>query len=373
MNIPMNDLRRAYQADAVEIDAAVDRVVSSGWYALGPEVQSFESDFAKYCGVNHAIGVGNGTDALVLSLQCLGIGPGDEVITAPNAGGYSSAAIYAVGATPVYADIDPITLTIDPTSAASLVTPAVKAIIATHLFGSLADVTALRTIADESGTKLVEDCAQAHGATLNGVKAGAFGDVATFSFYPSKNLGAIGDAGAVVTSDDDLAKAIGQLRQYGWDQKYTVARPGGGNSRLDPIQAAVLQARLSRLDERNARRRELVSQYAEALGPLGMPIYRSQGDSYVGHLCVTSHPQRDDLRKHLADSGIATDIHYPILDPDQPGWQGFKSRSDGLPVSKQMGQNILSLPMFPEMSDEEHRYVCQSVASFSGMVSSGVS
>lgn len=363
----MNDLRRAYLADAADIDTAVSRVVQSGWYALGPEVEAFEAEFAQYCGVDRAIGLGNGTDALELSLRAIGVQTGDQVIVAPNAGGYSTTAIRAIGAIPVYADIDPVTLSIDPKRVAELLADAdtshnkVKCIIVTHLFGILGDVKALRAIADQAGVMLLEDGAQAHGASFGGVRAGAFGDIAAFSFYPSKNLGAIGDAGAVVTSNEQLAQRVRELRQYGWGAKYRVEHAGGGNSRLDPIQAAALRVRLSRLDQRNDRRRELVERYAQELEPMGIRVVRSAGESFVGHLCVIEYPNRDQLAASLKELGIASDVHYPILDPDQPAWREMESRSGDLSVSRAMGSRILTLPLFPEMTDQEHRQVCDGV------------
>ena len=367
----MNDLRRAYLADAADIDSAVSRVVQSGWYALGPEVEAFESEFAQYCGVEHAIGLGNGTDALELSMRAIGVQAGDEVIVAANAGGYSTTAIRAIGAIPVYADIDPVTLSIDPERVAELLGGSgadqstnhskVRCVIVTHLFGILGDVKALRAITDQAGVMLLEDCAQAHGARADGVLAGAFGDIAAFSFYPSKNLGAIGDAGAVVSSNRLLAQRVRELRQYGWGAKYSVEHAGGGNSRLDPIQAAALRVRLARLDQRNDRRRVLVERYAHELEPMGIRVVRSAGESFVGHLCVIEHHDRDQLASGLKELGIASDVHYPILDPDQPAWRDLPSRSGDLSVSRSKALQILTLPLFPEMSDQEHQQVCDAV------------
>jgi dTDP-4-amino-4,6-dideoxygalactose transaminase len=371
MKIPMNDLKRAFLADEAELRDAVDRVISSGWYSLGPEVESFENNFAEYCGTKHAIGVGNGTDALILSLRALGIKQNDEVVVSANAGGYSTTAIEAVGAIPVYADIEPSTLSLDPHSVQEQLSKNVKAIILTHLFGSLGNGNALRSIADQAGVKLIEDCAQAHGACLGGCKAGSIGDAAAFSFYPSKNLGALGDAGAVLTSSDSVAHRLRQLRQYGWGPKYQVDCSGGCNSRLDPIQAAVLNVRLKKLDARNARRRDLVNRFAEILEPLGMPVFRSMGDSFVGHLCITAHPRREAFRRCLSNSGVATDIHYPVLDPDQPGWQILPSRQGDLSHSRKFVSQIFTLPLFPEMTDIEHQHICNAIVTASSQVHEG--
>ena len=235
----INDLRAHTAPLAEALIAAMQRVVSSGWFALGPEVHAFEEEFAAYCGARHCVGVASGTDALELLLRALEVGPQDEVVTASNAGMYSTAAILAVGATPVYADVDPATLTLSPQAVDPHITPRTKVMIATHLFGRMADVIGLRALAEKHGVALVEDCAQCHGASQNGKRAGWWGDGAAFSFYPTKNLGALGDAGAVVTSDVALARRVRNLRQYGWHDKYIVSDRGGRNSRLDELQAAL--------------------------------------------------------------------------------------------------------------------------------------
>lgn len=353
MRVPFHSPVRQYEADRAAIDAAVARVLSSGRYVLGPEVEAFEAAFAEYTGVGHALGVATGTDALVLALKAAGVGPGDEVITAANAGGYTTTACVLMGASPVFADVREDSLTLDPGSAAAAVSARTKALVATHLYGSLADVHALRALADRHGLVFIEDCAQSHGAMLDGKRAGSFGDLATFSFYPTKNLGALGDGGAVVCHDEGLAKRLRSLRQYGWASKYEVSVVGGMNSRLDPLQAAVLAVRLPRLDERNERRRALFERYERALAPAGLRFGRAEGEAFVGHLCVVRVPNRDAMRVALEVKGVGTDIHYPILDCDQPAWRGMGWRSESLGVSRGVTGSLLSLPLYPEMTDAE--------------------
>lgn len=361
MAVPFHSPVRAYEAQRAVIDAAIARVLSGGRYVLGPEVEAFESAFAEHTGVEHAVGVATGTDALVLALKAVGLGPGDEVITAANAGGYTTTACVLAGASPVFADVRESDLTLDPASAAKAVSVHTKAVVATHLYGSLADVHALRALADRHSLVFIEDCAQSHGAMLGAKRAGSFGDLATFSFYPTKNLGALGDGGAVVCHDDELAKALRSLRQYGWASKYEVAVAGGMNSRLDPIQAVVLGVRLPHLDERNARRRELFERYERALSHAGLRFGRAAGDAFVGHLCVVRVAGRDALRNALSVKGVGTDIHYPILDCDQPAWRGLGWRSESLQVSRGATGSLLSLPLYPEMTDAESDEVIDAV------------
>jgi dTDP-4-amino-4,6-dideoxygalactose transaminase len=361
MAVPFHSPVRAYEAQRAEIDGAVSRVLSGGRYVLGPEVDAFEVAFAEYTGVGHAVGVASGTDALVLAIKAAGLMPGDEVITAANAGGYTTTACVLAGVSPVFADVRESDLTLNPASAAKAVSARTKAVVATHLYGSLADVHALRALADRHGLVFIEDCAQSHGATLDGRLAGSFGDLATFSFYPTKNLGALGDGGAVVCRDDALAKRLRSLRQYGWASKYEVTVAGGMNSRLDPVQAAVLGVRLPRLDERNARRRALFERYERALSPAGLRFGRAVGEAFVGHLCVVRVAGRDALRVALDIKGVGTDIHYPILDCDQPAWRGLGWRAESLEVSRGAAGSLLSLPLYPEMTDAEADEVVRAV------------
>ena len=264
--IALNDLARHHAPLRSELDAAMARVQDRGWYILGPEVEAFEREFAAYCGTGECVAVGNGTDALELSLRALAIGPGDEVVTAANAGMYATTAIRAAGAVPAYVEIDESTLLMDPAALAAGLGARTRAVIVTHLYGRLADVDALVRIARERGVALIEDCAQAHGARAGGGMAGTHGALGCFSFYPTKNLGALGDAGAVVTGDRELAAKLRALRTYGWGAKYHCTMEGGMNSRMDELQAAVLRVKLPRLDGWNRRRRDIAARYAARSG-----------------------------------------------------------------------------------------------------------
>jgi dTDP-4-amino-4,6-dideoxygalactose transaminase len=371
MAIPFHSPIRAYETDRSEIDAAVSRVLASGRYILGPEVERFEDEFANYLGVSEAVGVASGTDALVLALRAARVEPGDEVITAPNAGGYTASACCLIGARPVFADVDATTLTIDPTSVERLLGSKTRCVVATHLYGSMADVTRLSSLTRERGIALVEDCAQAHGARFEGRAAGSFGELATFSFYPTKNLGALGDGGAVVSRDEGLGEVLRELRQYGWRPKYDVQRLGGTNSRLDPIQAAILRVRLPRLDDRNARRRELADRYEDRLAQSGLSICRTPGDTFVGHLLVVQSQARDALKAALDAQDVGTEIHFPLLDCDQAAWKGLGWRSDALPAARMAVGRILSLPLYPELTEAEVDEVCDAVASGVGAGTAG--
>ncbi|MBU6198756.1 MAG: DegT/DnrJ/EryC1/StrS family aminotransferase [Xanthomonadaceae bacterium] len=342
--------------------AAIARVVDRGWFVLGPELETFETEFARYCGVAHAVGVANGTDAIELALRALGVACGDEVIVAANAGFYSTTALRAIGAQPVYADVDQRHLNIDPAAAAMAITPHTKAIIATHLYGRMADVAGLRELCSRHGLALLEDCAQAHGARRGGIVAGAWGDAAAFSFYPTKNLGALGDAGLVTCPDDRIALRLRRLRQYGWKDKYVAIDGPARNSRLDEIQAAVLRERLPTLDERNKRRREIAITYAAVRHP-AITHPDVDGDDYIAHLYVVRTSHREALREHLRGRGIASDVHYPVLDADQPVLCGQIARC-ALPVSAQATAEIVSLPCYPEMTDAEVSRVSDALATW---------
>lgn len=342
----INDLNAHNRPLAAVLHAAAQRVIDSGWYALGPEVTAFETAFAEYCGAGHAIGVGNGTDAIELALRAVGVAAGDDVVTVANAGFYSSTAIRAIGARPVYADVLDDTLLLDPAAAAAAITPRTRAIIVTHLFGRLADMAPLQALARSHGIALVEDCAQSHGARCDGWRAGSFGDIAAFSFFPTKNLGALGDGGAVVTSSDALAARVRSLRQYGWETKYTVCDSGARNSRLDELQAAFLLAKLPHLDDWNARRRVVAARYAERIvHPLvSKPLVA--GESHVAHLYVIRTRQRDALKAHLQQHGVGCDIHYPVPDHRQP----VEPLALSLPVTERAAAEILTLPCYPELA-----------------------
>lgn len=321
MAVPFNDLKRLYARFRAVIEPSVSNVMASGWWISGAAGKRFASDFAEFVGVQHCIPVANGTDALEIALRIVGC-PGQEVITVANAGGYASTASRLVGLKPVYADIDRDTLLLSIASAVSKLTNRTAAVVATHLYGSVVDVPALRMAMNAAGfssVPIIEDCAQAHGALLNGVRAGSMGDISTFSFYPTKNLGALGDAGAVLTSSDNVAKAARLLHQYGWTAKYRIAVKSARNSRMDEIQAAVLSALLPSLSEMNDEKESIRSRYRSALPPQIQLCASPEGS--VAHLVVALTEQRDELRKFLDSKGVATDVHYPVLDCDQEAWQ----------------------------------------------------
>ena len=355
--VPQTDPKAGYLAHQGEIDAAIHRVLESGWYILGREVESFEQEFSAYIGVRHALGVGSGTDALELALRACGVGPGDLVFTVSHTAVATVAAIELVGATPVLVDIDPVAYTLDPNCLeAALARPPAgtpKAVIPVHLYGQPADMPAILELARRHGLYVIEDCAQSHGATLAGRMAGAWSDMAAFSFYPTKNLGALGDGGMVVTDDPALAERVRLLRQYGWRQRYVSDIPGC-NSRLDELQAAVLRAKLPFLDAENARRRALAARYTAALADtnLTLPTCR-EGAEHVYHQYVVRSRHRDALQAHLRAHGIGSLVHYPKAVHHQPAYQGRVPTAGFLPHSERAAAEVLSLPIYPELADEQ--------------------
>jgi dTDP-3-amino-2,3,6-trideoxy-4-keto-D-glucose/dTDP-3-amino-3,4,6-trideoxy-alpha-D-glucose/dTDP-2,6-dideoxy-D-kanosamine transaminase len=341
----------AFVPDA-ELDTAlrnaIDRVVSSRHYVLGKEVDAFEHEFSAFCGTKHCIGVANGTDALELALRALGVRRGSRVATVANAGYYTCTALDAIGADPVFVDVDG-TLTMSPASLAPVVA-GVDAVVVTHLYGRLAAIEQLGALASRHGTPIIEDCAQAHGATRGGRRAGSFGTCGCFSFYPTKNLGALGDGGAIVTSSSELADELRALRQYGWKKKYEVSRAGGRNSRLDEVQAAILRAKLPRLAGWNDERRRIARRYCEGLGRLGLATPQFDDREYVAHLFVVRSPERDALRAALAQEDIATDVHYPIADHRQ----GVRpASSTPLPMTEATCSEVVTLPCYPGLSNDD--------------------
>ncbi|WP_177522992.1 DegT/DnrJ/EryC1/StrS aminotransferase family protein [Pseudomonas sp. v388] len=360
-NIP---LFSAVKANAgLDFTKPLQAVLNSHWYVLGQEVSLFEEEFAAYVGVPHCISVANGSDALELALKGLGVTSNDRVVAVANAGFYGSTAIHAVGAQPVYADVDPVTLTLCPISLAAVIAESKPAaIIATHLYGQLANIEEIVRVAEAAGIPVLEDCAQSHGARRNGKQAGSFGTVACFSFYPTKNLGALGDGGAVVTTDTALAARIRQLRQYGWDQKYRVAVPGGRNSRLDEMQAAILRIKLPLLDTWNEQRRSIAKRYNAAFAGLGLTLPSSVGDDYVAHLYVVRVDDRAAFSAAMKAESISTDIHYPIADHRQPAYAHTALVS--LDVTERACETVISLPCFPGLSDEEVDRVIKAVAAY---------
>ncbi len=350
-------------AFGVDLGACLQQVADSGWYVLGPAVRGFEAAFARHVGVEHAVGVANGTDAIALALRALGVGPGQRVLTVANAGCPGSAAIAQVGADVGWVDVDEPSLTMAPDAlAAALAAGPVAAVVVTHLYGQMAAMPAIDALCRQAGVPLIEDCAQAHGATLQGRRAGSWGRLGCFSFYPTKNLGALGDGGAVVTSDAALAERLRALRQYGWVRKYEVALAGGVNSRLDELQAAVLAAKLPRLDAANARRRAIAARYSAALADLPLRCPPAPGAEHVMHLYVVRTPRRAALQAHLAALGIARDVHYPIADHRQPIWAHRPPPS--LPVTESACAQVLSLPCYPGLSDAQADAVIAGVRAF---------
>lgn len=349
----INDLRRHNEALVSELLTAAKAVVEGGWYVLGGHVAEFEKEFAAYCGVEHCVSVANGTDALELALRALGVGDGDHIATVANAGGYSTAAIHAVNAVPVYVDVDPESLLLSLEHLRSLIGADVKAIIVTHLYGRAAQVDDVMRLAVSYGIPVIEDCAQAHGAMIGGRRVGSVGAIGCFSFYPTKNLGALGDGGALTTNDDGIAGRLRMLRQYGWQSKYEISLPGGRNSRLDELQASFLRVKLPHLDRWNARRYEISRRYVDDIRhPLiRLPSIPPEG-AYVGHLFVMRTPRRRELKEYLLAHGIMCDVHYPVPDYKQPA---HASNFAGLvlPQTEAACAEVLTLPCFPEMTDAE--------------------
>ncbi|MBI3959609.1 MAG: DegT/DnrJ/EryC1/StrS family aminotransferase [Chloroflexi bacterium] len=358
--IPVVDLRAEYVAVKAEIDGALQRVLESGWYILGQEVAAFEAEFAAWCGVFQAVGVGNGTDALHIALRACGVGAGDEVITVAHTAVATAAAIVLSGATPVFVDIDPTTYTLDPAQLAAAITPRTKAVVPVHLYGHPADLDGIFPIARDAGLRVIEDCAQAHGAEWQGQRAGSFGDLACFSFYPTKNLGALGDGGAVVSNDPALLERVRLLREYGWPpQNRYVSEIEGVNSRLDEMQAAILRVKLAHLDGWNAHRRALAAVYAAGLPDSVIKPVEQPGCRHVYHLYVIRSAERDSLREKLRAVGVATGIHYPLPIHRQTAYRHLSPVT--LPVTEQAAGEILSLPMHSTLTVEQIEQVCAAI------------
>jgi dTDP-4-amino-4,6-dideoxygalactose transaminase len=366
------DPKANYFAHQDAIDAAVRRVLEGGWYILGQEVQAFEEEFARYLGLRAAVGVANGTDAVHLALRACGVGPGDAVVTVSHTAVATVAAVELAGAAPVLVDIDPVTYTLDPNRLADVLVkrpsgPRIRAVVPVHLYGHPADMPAVMDLARRHELFVIEDCAQAHGAAFGGRKVGTWGHMAAFSFYPTKNLGALGDGGAVATDRPELAERARLLREYGWRERY-VSAIAGMNTRLDEIQAAVLRVKLRALDQENARRRQLARLYdaAPAGTPLGLPQVREQAE-HVYHLYVVRSRQRDGLRDHLKAQGVGTAVHYPAPVHLQPAYQGRVELGGGrLPVTEQVCREVVSLPMHPQLTDEQARYVGEQILGWRG-------
>ncbi len=359
--IPFLDLGAAYREIKPEIDAAVQRVLDSGWYILGPEVEAFEEEWAEYCGAEHAVGLANGLDALVLALRALDVGTGDEVIVPSNTYIATWLAVSAVGATPVPVEPDPATHNIDPDRIEAAMTERTKAILPVHLYGQPADLDPILKLARARGVAVVEDAAQAHGARYKGKRIGAHGDIVCWSFYPGKNLGALGDAGAVTTNNPDLADRIRVLRNYGSRVKY-VNEVQGGNSRLDPVQAAALRVKLVYLEEWTSRRSAIADFYLKGLADtdLILPHVPDWADP-AWHLFVVRSARRESLQTQLAKANIGTLIHYPIPPHMQEAYAKMGLAADALPLAQQLADEVLSLPIGPQLPLDDARAV---VATF---------
>jgi dTDP-4-amino-4,6-dideoxygalactose transaminase len=373
VTIPQADPGAAYRALRAPIDAAVARVLESGWYILGRECAAFEAAFARWQGAARAIGVANGTDALALILRGLGIGPGDAVATVSHTAVATVAAIEMVGATPVLIDIDPATYTMDPAELDAVLRappaflPPIRAVIPVHLYGQPAAIEAILALAARHGIAVIEDCAQCHGAMAGDRKSGTLGVAAAFSLYPTKNLGALGDGGVIATDDAALADRIAALRQYGWKERYVSDLPGV-NSRLDEVQAAILSVKLAHLDAANARRLEIAARYDAALAGTGFaPPARRPGATHVFHQYVIRCADRAAVQAHLRALGIGTNVHYPVPVHAQPAYRGRVALGPAAcRATERAAAEVLSLPMFPELTDPQVEEVCAAIRTLAG-------
>ncbi len=369
--IPQTDPKAGYAAYAAEIDAAIKTMLESGWYILGKEVSTFEAAFANYIGTSHAVGVANGTDAITLALKACDVGPGDTVLTVSHTAVATVVGVELTGATPVLLDIDPTSYCLDSTllkaALDALPTPP-KAIVAVHLYGHPANLDVLLPFCAEHDILLIEDCAQAHGATWNGQRVGSFGAAASFSLYPTKNLGALGDGGIITTNTEAIATAIKELRQYGWRQRY-ISDIKGVNSRLDELQAAILNVKLTYLDAENSKRQQLANIYSTRLGSIAalkLPQTQPQA-THVYHqyvIQVESATVRQALMAYLKEHGVATGIHYPVPVHKQPAYTELTTIPKRLTVTEQAALKIVSLPMYPQLTPENAELVCNRVLQF---------
>ena len=351
--IPVSSLKRRTEKYANAIESAIARVIESAHFILGTEVKNFEQSFADYIGTKYCIGVANGTDAIELGLRAIGVKPGDLVGTVANAGNYAGTAIAAIGATPLYMEVDLTSRNVTSSEVSRAIREGVKAIIVTHLYGmAVGEIREIAKNCKDENVGLLEDCAQAHGAEVNGKKVGSFGDVASFSFYPTKNLGALGDGGAITTSDEFIFRKVLKLRTYGWGSKYQVSLPGGRNSRLDEIQAAVLSVFLPNLDEDNERRRFIARFYNENIRVSNIGVPNFKANEFVSHLYVVTTPERAIFMDSLKSMGIETAVHYPYPDHTQLLNDKYRSNSH-LPNTELLALEVVSLPCFPELTELE--------------------
>jgi dTDP-4-amino-4,6-dideoxygalactose transaminase len=364
--VPFNDLNAEGSPWEEDLRAALERVLRSGWFILGPEVQAFEREFADALGARHAVSVANGTDAITLALLGLGVGPGDEVVTTPLSAAFTSLAISRLGARPVHADVEPATLTLSADAVARCLTGKTRAIVPVHLYGNAADVEGVLELAREHGLEMVEDACQAHGARLSNRALGTFGKAGAFSFYPTKNLGALGDGGMIVTDDAALADRLRRLRNGGQSSRY-VHDEVGFNSRLDEIQAAILRAKLPHLEAENGKRRGHASLYQARLRGAPVELVRVRdGCTSARHLFVIRTPERDRLAQHLKARGIQTLVHYPVPTHLQPAYLGLGQGEGSCPTAEQAAREILSLPLYPALSPDAVERVADSIGEFFG-------
>ncbi len=363
MRIPLVDLKKQYQGIKEEVLAEIGKALDGMQLFLGKNVQTFESDFAAYCGTKSAIGVGSGTDALHLALLACGVGPGDEVITVSHTFIATVEAIVLTGARPVLVDIDLNTYNIDPSQVERMINKRTKAIIPVHLYGHPADMTPILELARSYRLRVIEDACQAHGAEYKGQRTGSLGDAGCFSFYFTKNLGAYGEGGMITTSDPDIAKRCRMLRDHGQDTKYVHAVMGI-NGRLDEIQAAVLKVKLPHLDEWIEKRRSLARAYDALLPPSMVPPQEMSWAKHVYHLYVIRTAYRDELRAWLETKGVGTGMHYPFPIHLQEAWRQYDGGNAWLPITERITKEIISLPMYPELTEEEVSYICDSIRDF---------
>jgi dTDP-4-amino-4,6-dideoxygalactose transaminase len=364
MKVPFLDLRRQYASIKPDIDDAIAKVLSHTQFILGPEVREFEENLADYCGTEFAVGCASGTDALLLSLRAGGVKPGDEVITSTFSFFATAGVISRLGATPVFADILPDSYNIDTTQIEKLITPRSRAIMPVHLYGQCAELDPILEIARRHNLKVIEDAAQAIGALYEGRKAGSIGDLGCFSFFPSKNLGAYGDAGAVVTNSGELADKIRMLRVHGSRRKY-YHEMVGYNSRLDTLQAAVLNVKLKYLDQWTKKRRQHSEFYTKALGSLPIQVPREEPTKYhIFHQYTLAVPKRDQFKEYLKQKGISCDTYYPLPLHQQQCYQELAQTNGSLPVAERKAEEVVSLPIFPELTQEELDYIAESVTCF---------
>ncbi|TCP65931.1 DegT/DnrJ/EryC1/StrS family aminotransferase [Baia soyae] len=362
--IPLLDLKAQFATIREEVLAAVENVFESGAYILGPEVKALEKEVAEYIGVKHAIGVANGTDALVLTLDAMGVGPGDEVITTPFTFFASAETVSQVRGTPVFVDVDPETYNLDIEQLKAKITDKTKVIIPVHIFGQPANMDELRAIAEEKGIYILEDAAQAMGSQFQGQMIGSWGDAATYSFFPTKNLGGYGDGGMVVTNNDELAQKIRILRVHGSSPKYYHSMIGY-NSRLDEIQATALRIKLRHLDQWNDARREKATIYNELLKdtPLVTP-YEAPDRKHIYHLYIVQAEQRDELMKYLGEHGISTGVYYPVPLHLQEVYKDLGQGEGSMPVSEYLSKRTFALPLYPELSHEDMNYIVDTIKKF---------